>query len=86
MCTQNAHGLWRRATDSNGKHLRNQPCDTTRFEHLIATMASKELDMYFVQETWIEGDDFDTEIRGYHVFRHNGTLGSNLHCGVAIIL
>jgi hypothetical protein len=49
-------------------------------------MASKQLDVYFVQETWIEGDDFETEIRGYHVFRHNRALGSNLHRGVAIIL
>ena len=86
ICTQNAHGLWRKATDEDGNYLRDRPRDTTRFEHLIATMAKKQIDAYFIQETWIEGDDFDTEVSGYHVFRHNGPLGSNLHRGVAIVL
>ena len=86
LCTQNAHGLWRKATDEEGNYLRDRPRDTTRFEHLISTMAKKQIDAYFIQETWIEGDDFDTEVGGYHVFRHNGPLGSNLHRGVAIVL
>lgn len=74
------HGLWRKATDEEGNHLRDRPRDTTRFEHLIATMTKKQIDAYFVQ------GNFDTEVNGYHVFLHNGPLGSNLHRGVAMVL
>jgi hypothetical protein len=85
-CTQNAHGLWRLATDEDGKNLSNQPQDTTKFEHLIASMKVKCLDMYFLQDTWLEDDEFDVNIGGYHVFCHNGPNGNHLHQGVAIVL
>jgi hypothetical protein len=49
-------------------------------------MAKKQINAYFIQETWIEGGDFDTEVNGYHVFCHNRPLGSNLHHGVAMVL
>ena len=49
-------------------------------------MKTKSLDVYFVQETWLEGDTFDEVINGYHVFRHNGGKGNHNFCGVAIIL
>ncbi len=49
-------------------------------------MKLKQLDTYFVQETWLEGDVFDKIINGYHVFCHNGGLGYHNFCGVAIIL
>jgi hypothetical protein len=72
FCTQNSHGLWRRATDSKDNYLCNYPCDTTRFEHLISTMKMKNLDVYFILDTWLEDDAFDVDVGGYHVFRHNG--------------
>jgi hypothetical protein len=49
-------------------------------------MKTKNLDVYFVQETWLKDDVFDKVINGYHVFRHNGKLGNHNFCGVAIIL
>jgi hypothetical protein len=49
-------------------------------------MKTKNLDVYFVQETWLEDDVFDKVINGYHVFRHNGKLGNHNFCGVANIL
>jgi exonuclease III len=76
ILTQNAHGLRRRARDNDGNILLNTPFDYTRYEHLITTMKLKEIDVYFVQETWLEGDVFDETINGYHVFRHNGEIVS----------
>jgi hypothetical protein len=49
-------------------------------------MKTKSLDIYFVQETWLEGDAFDEVINSYHVFRHNKGKGNHNFCGVAIIL
>jgi hypothetical protein len=84
-CTQ-THGLWRLATDSDGNQLTNQLRDTTRFEHLIASMQSKCLDAYFLQDTWLKDDEFDIDVGGHHVFHHNGPKGNHLHHGVAIVL
>ena len=49
-------------------------------------MKTKSLDVYFVQETWLEGDTFDEVINGYHVFRDIGGKGNHNFHGVAIIL
>jgi hypothetical protein len=49
-------------------------------------MKLKQLDVYFVQETWLEGDVFDEIINGYHFFHHNGKLGNHNFPGVTIIL
>jgi exonuclease III len=49
-------------------------------------MKTKNLDVYFIQETWLEDDVFDETINGYHVFRHNGSKGNHNFRGVAIIL
>ena len=49
-------------------------------------MKTKSLDVYFMQETWLEGDIFDEVISGYHIFQHNGGKGNHNFCGVAIIL
>jgi len=49
-------------------------------------MKLKQHDVYFIQETWLEGDVFDEVINGYHIFRHNGELGNHNFHGVAIIL
>ena len=84
--TQNAHGLRRWARDGDGNPHPNSPLDYTRYEHLITTMKLKGIDVYFIQETWLEGDVFDEIINGYHVFRHNGGVGNHNFFGVAIIL
>ena len=70
--TQNAHGLRRRPKDKNENICSTAPHDYTRYEHLITTMKLKQLDIYFIQETWLEGDVYDEIINGYHIFHHNG--------------
>ena len=86
MLTQNAHGLRRRARDNGRNILPNSPFDYTRYKHLITTMKLKEIDVYFIQETWLEGDMFNEMINGYHVFCHNGGVGHHSFRGVAIVL
>jgi hypothetical protein len=44
------------------------------------------LDVYFIQETWLEGDAFDKVINSYHIFRHNEGEGNHNYRGVAIVL
>ncbi len=85
-CPQNAHGLWRLATDEDGNRLSNQPRDMARFEHLIALMKVKCLDVYFLQDTWLEDEEYNVDIVGYHVFCHVGPNGNHLHHRVAIVL
>ena len=52
-------------------------------------MRVDDIDAWLVQETWLEDDDFDTDIEGYHLFRHNSPIGAtgrnHLFRGVAII-
>ena len=57
ILTQNTHGLRRRPKDENGNICLNAPHDYTRYEHLITTMKLKQLDVYFVQKTWLERCD-----------------------------
>ena len=53
-------------------------------------MRQHDVGAWLHQETWAEGDNFDTEIGGYHVFCHNADRGTtsrqHLFRGVAIIL
>jgi hypothetical protein len=86
FCTQNAHGLWQLVTESDGNRLSNQLWDMTRFKHLITLMNAKCLDVYFLQDTWLEDDKFDIDVGGYIVFPHNGPNGNHLYHGVAIVL
>lgn len=86
FATQNTHGLRPLPRDSEGKLITSKPYDYTRYEHLITMMKTKNLDVYFIQETWLEDDVFDETINGYHVFRHNGSKGNHNFRGVAIIL
>ena len=86
FATQNTHGLCRLPRDTDGKLITTEPYDYTRYEHLITMMKTKSLDVYFVQETWLEGDAFDEVINGYHVFRHNSGKDNHNFRGVAIIL
>jgi len=49
-------------------------------------MKLKQLNVNFIQETWLEGDVFDEVINRYHIFRRNGELGDHNFRGVTIIL
>jgi hypothetical protein len=84
--TQNAHGLRCRCCNQDGNIRPHNPHDYTRYEHLIATMKLKQLDVYFVQETWLERDVFNEIINEYHVFCHNGKLGNHNFHSIANIL
>jgi hypothetical protein len=64
--TQNAHGLWCCAHDHDGNIIPNYQRDTTKLEHLVHKMKVDDIDAWLVQETWLEDDDFDTDIGGYH--------------------
>jgi hypothetical protein len=87
--TQNARGLWRRPHDLNGDIIVDAPPDLTKLENIIDYMRQHDVGSWLLQETWEEGDNFDTEIGGYHIFRHNadqGTTGrQHLFRRVAII-
>ncbi len=85
FATQNTHGLRRIPRDTKGKPLPNESYNYTRYEHIVAMMKTKNLDIYFVQETWLKGDVFNEIINGYQVFRHNGGKGNHNFRGVAII-
>jgi hypothetical protein len=86
FATQNTHGLRHLPCDPDGKLMTTKPYDYTCYEHLISMMKTKSLVVYFVQETWLEGDAFNEVINSYHVFRHNGGKGNHNFRGVAIIL
>ncbi len=53
-------------------------------------MRFDDIDAWFIQETWLENDNYNTIIGGYHLFRHNSPVGStgrrHLFRGVAIVL
>ncbi|KAL7528091.1 hypothetical protein ACHAXR_002261, partial [Thalassiosira sp. AJA248-18] len=88
--SQNCQGLWRRARDEDGNVLHQQPRDTAKFEKLIDKMRQDDIGAWLIQETWEEDDEFDVEIGGYHIFRHNKATGESgkdhLFKGVAIVL
>ena len=88
--TQNVRGLWRRPRDLNGDILVDAPPDLTKLEYIIDYMRQHHVGSWLLQETWEEGDNFDAEIRGYHVFRYNSNRGTtgrqHLFRGIAIIL
>jgi hypothetical protein len=88
--SQNTQGLWRRARDSEGNVLFDQPRDTTKLEQLVDIMRRGNIGAWMIQETWEEGNEFDVEIGGYHIFRHNCSVGESgrdhLFRGVAIVL
>jgi hypothetical protein len=53
-------------------------------------MRNNDVGAWLVQETWEEGDEFDIDVGGYHIFCHNSTKGKDgkwhLFKGVGIIL
>jgi hypothetical protein len=88
--SQNVHGLWCRARDSKGQITQNCKRDTTKLEHLIHWMRVNDIDAWLIQETWLENNNYDTIMGGYHLFQHNSPVGSTGRChllkGVAIVL
>jgi hypothetical protein len=62
----------------------------TKLEYLVHRMHCNDIKAWLVQETWLEDDDFDTKIGGYHMFRTNSPVGNtgrdHLFGSVAIIL
>ena len=90
IITQNVHGLWRRQRNGDGLITPHCERDMTKLEYLIHRMRCDNIDAWLVQETWLEGDDFDTVIGGYHIFRTNSPVGdtgrAHLFRGVAIVL
>ena len=39
-------------------------------------MQIDDIDAWLVQETWLEDDDYDTVVGGYHIFHHNSPVSS----------
>jgi hypothetical protein len=59
-------------------------------EYLIDFMHQNDVGVWLIQETWEEGDKFDLDVGGHHVFQHNAPCGENgrqhLFKCIAIIL
>ena len=83
--SQNTQGLWRRARDSEGNVLCDQPRDTTKLEKLIGKMRQDQIGAWLIQETWEEDNEFDIDIGGYHVFRHNRSPGDIRNTKVLVL-
>jgi hypothetical protein len=88
--TRNARGLWHRPRDPDGNILVDAPPDLSKLEYIIDYMYQQDVGAWLIQETWEEGDNFNVENGGYHIFRHNANRGVNgrhhLFKDVAIIL
>jgi hypothetical protein len=66
--TQNAQGLWCCPRDPEGNILVDQPPGLSKSEYLIDFMCQNDVGAWLIQETWEEGDEFDVEVGGYHIF------------------
>ena len=66
--TQNSQGLWRRPMDAEGNILVDHPTDLLKLEHIVDFMQQHDVGAWLLQETWEEGDEFDVDIGGYHIF------------------
>ena len=75
--TQNSQGLWRHPRDAEGNILVDHPPDLLKLEYIIDFMRQHDVGAWLLQETWEEGDEFDVDIGGYHIFRHNALRGEN---------
>ncbi len=88
--TQNASGLWHRPRDPDGNIIDDAPPDLSKLEYIIDYMRQQDVGAWLIQETWEEGDEFNVESGGYHIFRHNTDQRANgcnhLFKGVVIIL
>jgi exonuclease III len=83
---QTTHRLHQQPCNADGTPMIHKPHSYACFKHPVASMITKSMDIYFVQETWLVGDAFDEVISGYHIFRHNGDKGNHNFCSVTIIL
>ena len=80
---QNCRGLFR-LWKKNGIPIKGTRT-YSRKEYVLHLMIRKEIDIYLLNETWIEGNS-DTDIGyGYYMFSHN-TVRKQDRTGVAIIL
>ncbi len=68
--TQNARGLWQRPQDTNGYILVDAPSDLLKVEYIVDYLRQHNVGSWLLQETWEEGDDFDTEIGAEHSLTH----------------
>jgi len=87
--SQNSQGLWHCPRGAEGNILVDHPPDLLKLEYIVDFMRQHDVVAWLLQETWKEGDEFDVNIGGYHIFRHNALHGKNgrqhLFKGVAII-
>jgi hypothetical protein len=62
----------------------------SKLEYIIDFMGNNDVGALLVQETWEEGDEFDIDVGGYHIFHRDSTKGEDgkrhLFKGVGIIL
>ena len=79
IITQNVHGLWCRSRNGDGSIIPNCERNMTKLEYLPYRMRCDDIDAWLVQETWLEDNDFDTNIGGYHMFRTNSSIGDTGH-------
>jgi len=52
-----------------------KPPDLSKLEYLIDYMRQNDIGAWLIQETWEEGNEFDVDVDGYHIFRHNAIRG-----------
>ena len=64
-------------TRPHGNIFLDQPPDLSKLEYIIDYMQQKNFGAWLVQETWEEGDEYNIDIGGYCVFRHNSMHGNN---------
>jgi hypothetical protein len=88
--TQNARGLWQLPQDPDRNILVDAPPDLSKVKYIVDYMCQHNVGAWLLQETWEEGDDFNIEIGGYHIFWHNADRGptgcQHLFQFIAIIL
>lgn len=63
--------------DAEGNILVDHPTDLLKLEHIIDFMRQHDVGAWLLQETWEEGDEFDVDIGGYHIFWHNALRSEN---------
>ncbi len=66
--TQNARGLWQLPQDPDRNILVDAPPDLSKVKYIVDYMCQHNVGAWLLQETWEEGDDFNIEIGGYHIF------------------
>ena len=65
---QNSQGLWRCPRDAKGNILIGHPPDLLKLEYIIDFMQQTNVGAWLLQETWEEGNKFNVDIGGSHIF------------------